>query len=235
MSNEYNVPNNNNNGKFTFITTDGRLNRLPYFKLQMFIGLIFVISFVYVGMVYDNGYGYLTKRGEVVMGLIDLAYFGISYCLNVQRLHDLNKDSTIAVILFVIAIFPLFYSDGKLENILQIVTCAGMLYLFFTPGTQGSNKYGPDPLGSTMTDDAGSVEQSTNQNNASDIVDSVSNLTGNSPNNLVGNNGTNNLPNTGLNSSNNANVNNNEEDYHTDDTDDTDNDGDDDVDSDDLF
>ncbi|MBR3621729.1 MAG: DUF805 domain-containing protein, partial [Selenomonadaceae bacterium] len=210
MSNEYYVPDNNNDWQAMFLKTDGRLNRLRYLKRQLILLGISILLFILVMAICDNGYGFLTKRGELLITIINLCGFGVSYFLDVRRLHDLNKDNTIAGVILVAGIISNFDSLEGLTEIGGLVTTVGMLYLFFAPGTEGPNKYGPDPLGPTLTAEAGNAEQATNQNNASDIVDAVSNLTGNSQNNLVGNNGVgnlNNLPNPGVNPSNSSNTN----------------------------
>lgn len=230
--NQYYVPDNDNDWKALFLKTDGRLNRLRYFKRQMLLLLIVLILVIFVGVACDNGYGYLTQRGERLESIIGLCYLLVSYFLDVRRLHDIGKDSTIAKVILGTGLLSLFESLGGLADIAQLVSAVGSLYLFFTPGTQGPNQYGADPLGPTMTMPTENAEQTTNQNNASDIADTVSNLTGNSQNNIVNNNGAsnlNNLSNPEINSSNSLNTNVDAEDEAGS------NDDDDDDDDDDLF
>lgn len=201
---QYYVPDKDDDWQALFLKTDGRLNRLRYFKRQLILLGISMLLLIFVTIICDNGYGFLTKRGDLLITIINLCGFGVSFFLDVRRLHDLDKDSTIASVILIAGIISNFDSLAGLAEIGGLVTTGGMLYLLFAPGVEGTNKYGPDPLGPTITTPAEYGEQNTTQNDASNIADTVSNLTGNSQNNLIGNNSINNLPTPGANTSNSA-------------------------------
>ena len=141
-----------------FLSVEGRLNRLRYFKRGLVIGVVAVL----LDVLFSNGDG--SDNGfTIAFGILFLLP---TYCLNVRRLKDLDKDATVAVLYLILEtillIFEMFGWDsmsmaslerGIITGYAQIYICtlvvqlAISIFLTFVPGTQGENKYGKDPLG----------------------------------------------------------------------------------------
>lgn len=111
-------------------TTNGRLNRLRYFKYQVILILVAALAsmaFVFVGRI-------LTGTTDSVLitvptGTLSFAASVGHVMLDVRRLHDLNKSGWFWLLLFVPLINIIF-----------------MFYMWLAPGTAGYNNYGEDPL-----------------------------------------------------------------------------------------
>ena len=136
-----------------FLKTTGRLNRLRYFQRVMAVTLATVaIDFPFF-MIFSDEWGYLTSFGDMITTIISIVALFPMYCLDVRRLQDMDKDNTIAKISFVISVIIMFIAPDDIFTmdtsvaIVYLVNGAIGLYLLFTPGTKGENKYGPDPLG----------------------------------------------------------------------------------------
>lgn len=138
-----------------FLKTTGRLNRLRYFKR----GLVVLLASLVVGipalMIFSDEWGNLTSFGNLISVIINLATFIPMYCLAVRRLHDLDKDETLAKISLGLGVVGIimgmsnddFSSMSAVEMIVYGIDSVICLYILFAPGTKGENKYGPDPLG----------------------------------------------------------------------------------------
>ena len=97
--------------------------------------------------------GSLSRTGDDLVSVISVGILTPYYCLDVRRLHDMGKDSTIAKIYFVLSLVTIFIKDDDPFNptatglIWSFVLGSIALYMLFVPGTKGVNKYGADPLG----------------------------------------------------------------------------------------
>lgn len=105
---------------------EGRLSRLEYFKLSLFLTVPLLFGLL-MGSVF-------LFNGEIVGCLITIflilpPVLVSGMALNVQRLHDLSKSGILALLLLVIPI-------GSFLS----------FYLLFAKGTEGSNIYGEDPM-----------------------------------------------------------------------------------------
>ena len=116
--------------KEKFLTTEGRLNRLKYFKYLVFSILGFLIVDIAlqvpVAIITGDAEGTLTKAVNVVA---QFCWFMIYLCLVIRRLHDLDRRDLFAFLVLIPFVNILFE-----------------IYLLFFKGTNGFNKYGPDPL-----------------------------------------------------------------------------------------
>ncbi|MCL2549990.1 MAG: DUF805 domain-containing protein [Methanimicrococcus sp.] len=149
-----------------YFSYKGRLNRKPYFLRWLGAGLSAVIfgiilwktvSFV-SGPILGGGIGSdamisdIINSGTIITGLLLIifallfAFLFILFCLvciifmllqAIKRLHDLDKSGWYLLILFGILV-PLI---GK------FIVLALALYLLLAKGTEGPNRFGPDPLG----------------------------------------------------------------------------------------
>ena len=102
-------------------TTEGRLNRWPYFVKSFLMGLVggFVATVLLI----------IPIIGPLISFVIGIAMAVGGWMLIIRRLHDLNKSGWFSLLLFV-PIIDFFFG----------------LYLLFVKGTDGPNEYGPDPL-----------------------------------------------------------------------------------------
>ena len=133
-----------------FFKLNGRLNRMRYFKRYM----VYILTLTILVMILSNIFD------DELITLISTASFYISYCLDVRRLQDLNKDATLARIILVFAIISNvvglsadeYATDSELMGVLGLQTLLWLpilpiqLYLLFAEGTCGVNRYGADPL-----------------------------------------------------------------------------------------
>ena len=139
--------------KEQFLKTEGRLNRLRYLKRNLVLLLVWLLSNVLIALIFGDYMGNLSRTGTGLVSVISVVMLFPTYCLDVRRLHDMDKDSTIAKICFVLSLVAIFIADDDPFNpssmglILSLVFCLIALYMLFVPGTKGANKYGADPLG----------------------------------------------------------------------------------------
>ena len=136
-----------------FLKRTGRLNRLRYFKRGIAVTLIAILAFVPVSVIFSDDWGNLSSFGELVVTAINLVSLIPMYCLDVRRLHDMDKDETLAKISLGLGVIGAVVSSNSdpfdlsptaiIVSLIQIVIA---LYLLFSPGTKGENKYGADPL-----------------------------------------------------------------------------------------
>lgn len=113
--------------KYLFTSFEGRINRAKFWAGVGVMFAVYIVAFLIDNLIgtmsYEAGIG-------VVSGIVSLAmiYFGIA--LYAKRWHDRDKSGWWTLILLV----PI------IGSIWLLVEC-GIL-----PGTQGPNRFGPDPL-----------------------------------------------------------------------------------------
>lgn len=108
-------------------TVQGRLSRKQYFLYSMIIvALTYVCAFV-VGFATGVSGSGLEAAGALGF-LIGVLGCGAQAFIAIRRLHDLDKPGW-HYWLFFIPLYNIYLG----------------LILLFTPGTEGSNQYGPDP------------------------------------------------------------------------------------------
>ena len=136
-----------------FLKRTGRLNRLRYFKRGIAVTLIAILAFVPVSVIFGDDWGNLSSFGELVVTAINLVSLIPLYCLDVRRLHDMDKDETLAKISLGLGVIGAFVSSNSdpfdlspTATIVYLAETVIALYLLFSPGTKGENKYGADPL-----------------------------------------------------------------------------------------
>ncbi len=135
-----------------FLKRDGRLNRLRYFKRILAVYLIMFLILIPVGAIFGDDWGNLSSFGELLVTGINLVALFPLYCLDVRRLHDMDKDETLAKISFGLGAIGAFVASNDpfdlspTEMIVYLVETVIGLYMLFSPGTEGENKYGADPL-----------------------------------------------------------------------------------------
>lgn len=104
------------------ISFDGRLNRQPYIIASIIVNVISAV----IGYFVKDSSSLLLNVFAWIVGFL-LCIFSLS--LLVRRLHDLNKSGWFALVMLIPIVDVLFW-----------------LYTLIARGTEGSNKYGEDPL-----------------------------------------------------------------------------------------
>ncbi len=115
--------------KEMFFSTKGRLNRKRYILRNLVMGAAssvggVVASTVITGALYSDSTIMLIAASLLVLLMVILPLVS-GFMMAVRRWHDLNRPGILAI-----------------TNLLILPA----LYLLFAKGTEGPNKYGPDPL-----------------------------------------------------------------------------------------
>ncbi len=155
--------------KDNFFKLSGRLNRKRFIKRVIVVG---VAASILCGVVV-SGMGTHTLRGYfyLTVPLLKILWLPFLYSLYVRRLHDLNQDNKMAIVViaseligsgasaylshmewrFGIFAFGMASSTGlsALGFMLGLIHMGILIYMIFVDGTHGSNRYGSDPLNRT--------------------------------------------------------------------------------------
>jgi uncharacterized membrane protein YhaH (DUF805 family) len=147
-----------------YANAEGRAQRSAYWWVQFYQIIIYAVLIIVVFMA-DGGDQILGIFGEALNGNADpeltqdfnLGRSGIfalllmvcfllanilpNIMLSIRRFHDLNQTGWLVLLFFVVGQIPILGTLSGLANLIW----------FIMPGTDGSNKYGPDPL-ATNTD-----------------------------------------------------------------------------------
>ncbi len=111
---------------YLFTSTEGRIGRLSYWMGVLAIAVITLVSMfidVFLGTISDQGYG-------LVSGIVTLIMIFPWIMLYAKRWHDRDKSGWWTLILLVPVIGSLW----------MLIECG------FLKGTDGPNRFGPDPL-----------------------------------------------------------------------------------------
>jgi uncharacterized membrane protein YhaH (DUF805 family) len=102
-----------------YFTIEGRAQRSQYWWFALFALILYVVA-----MVLDSAVGF-----PIFYMITALALLAPSICVGIRRLHDKDKSGWWLLIGFIPIVGGLY-----------------LLYLFVTRGTEGDNRFGPDPL-----------------------------------------------------------------------------------------
>lgn len=105
-----------------FFSTEGRLARMDYFQRNL--ALYFLSALVRYAAALQPGFAI-----NLILTAILIILIVANLSLMARRLHDLDKSGWMAALI-----------------ILPIVNIIFCLYLLLKKGTEGPNRYGPDPL-----------------------------------------------------------------------------------------
>lgn len=136
------------------ITFKGRINRARFLGYPIGVGIILGIPILILAGIYGVK---AVKAGAIpiiphliylTLKTIGQIYY-ISLCI--RRLHDLNRSSWLILILLPQIILALIFSPieiikSGLFYVIFFINASFFIYLLFSKGIDGSNKYGPDPL-----------------------------------------------------------------------------------------
>jgi len=122
-----------------YVDFQGRSRRSEYWWVALFNIIVFVVLFGLGGVLGGNfETGEMSPLGMIffgIGGLYALAIIIPSIALFVRRLHDINQTGWIYLGIVVASFIPVI---GLIASIASIVIAC-------IPGTNGPNKYGPDP------------------------------------------------------------------------------------------
>jgi uncharacterized membrane protein YhaH (DUF805 family) len=120
----------------------GRTNRAPYWVIGVTANWLFSL----LEKAYPSPAGIL----EIAMAVVTLAVGYVGVCLVIGRLHDIDRSGWWAlpvVLLPLPAIVIIGAAHGYLLLALAVVCAvAAPVYVGLKRGTQGPNRFGPDPL-----------------------------------------------------------------------------------------
>ncbi len=128
--------------KLKFITISGRAPRSEYWYFLLFQMTVYVLLFALLLLVTSFGdmiYGSFSTGGWIVLGLIAIFFLGTvipAITVTVRRLHDRNLSGWWYLAFVAVSFVPIL--DWISSIVLLVVMCL--------KGTDGDNKYGPDPL-----------------------------------------------------------------------------------------
>ena len=129
-----------------YATFAGRASRSEYWWYTLFIILLAsVLSLVMVaGMDFNTGeFGTLAMLGGGLLGIFYLGILIPSIAGGVRRLHDRNMSGWWYLGFIVLGFVP----------VVGFLASLAMLVLFCLKGTDGDNRFGPDPLRPTARAD----------------------------------------------------------------------------------
>jgi uncharacterized membrane protein YhaH (DUF805 family) len=115
------------------------LNALVLLTILVVCGIVIGVAYLLASseMMYDDTVVEAAFTvGAVVYVLYALAVAVPFLAVSVRRLHDLNASGCYLLVFFLVGLIPYI---GIISAIAQII-------IFAQQGTEGENKYGPDPL-----------------------------------------------------------------------------------------
>ena len=126
-----------------FVNFDGRSTRAEYWWVQLYMALVIFSFAVFIGVSLGSAEG--LESGDLsavpTIPLILLLLFIVAHilpglALQIRRFHDLNQSGWLVLAFVLLGMIP----------VLGTITAIGQLVWFCFRGTDGYNKYGPDPL-----------------------------------------------------------------------------------------
>ena len=128
--------------KLKFITISGRAPRSEYWYFLLFQMTVYVLLFALLLLVTSFGdmiYGSFSTGGWIVLGLIAIFFLGTvipAITVTVRRLHDRNLSGWWYLGMILASFVPF----------VGFIASLAFLVVMCLKGTDGENKYGPDPL-----------------------------------------------------------------------------------------
>ncbi len=139
-----------------YLTTDGRIGRQDFW-----IGLIgLVVVMIVLSLILAALFGMASFAGRLLGFIPQLALAYPGYCLLAKRFHDRDKPETYAAIAIGISVLAAFIglfgitggpgSPNLFGMLVGLINLAVFIWvvvdLGILRGTEGDNRYGPDPL-----------------------------------------------------------------------------------------
>ena len=135
-----------------FFKSNGRLNRLRYFKRTFFLWFLLKML-LYLGYrVFGYEFGQADFYATFYNTAVTLVFVIPNYCLSVRRLQDMNRGKTLAVVCAILSAIMAFLDFTGVNYmfylLLALVTVRIAIggYMLIVPGTYGKNRYGASPI-----------------------------------------------------------------------------------------
>lgn len=125
--------------KQNYANFQGRAARSEYWFFALFVFIVAGILSALMFATVDFNTGQISGLGYVVIAILAVFYLGIlipSIAVAVRRLHDRNMSGWWYLGFIVLSAIPF----------VGIVASIAMLVIFCLKGTDGDNRFGPDPL-----------------------------------------------------------------------------------------
>lgn len=133
-----------------YLSSQGRLARLPYFAYMVVLVVVYMIVVAILGAI-------LGVAGLIIGAVLYLVLVFPFYNLMAKRLQDFGKPGKYAwgvigigvlgTALSLISVLTEATSLGSLGNLLSTLQLLLSLVILFLPGHSGENEYGPQPSG----------------------------------------------------------------------------------------
>ena len=118
----------------------GRSSRAEYWWFQLYLWVVIIFFCIALGItVEDMESDELATSSAFILiglGLFVLVHWIGNIALAVRRFHDLDQTGWLVLVFFLFGLIPL----------LGLLVALGQIIWFIFPGTDGPNRYGPDPL-----------------------------------------------------------------------------------------
>lgn len=125
--------------KQNYANFQGRAARSEYWFFALFIFIVAAILSALMFATVDFNTGQISSLGYVIIAVLAVFYLAIlipSIAVAVRRLHDRNMSGWWYLGFIVLSAIPF----------VGIVAAIAMLVIFCLKGTDGDNRFGPDPL-----------------------------------------------------------------------------------------
>lgn len=140
-----------------FFSREGRINRKKYiisYILFILIAIVLIKIWQYVYIDYNRASLYITGgefHDHLLINLLFIPLFYMGLNLQLKRFNDFDNNGFILYIYYIMSLLLIFlynYPDISvvLNFVILIIGIVIFFMTFFIKGTEGENKYGPDPL-----------------------------------------------------------------------------------------
>ena len=132
-----------------YATFSGRTSRSEFWWFYLF----FIILMIVAGLIAVSGFALATMSTtplialSVIAGLIYLAFLIPFFAVTVRRFHDRNLSGWWYGLVFVFNLLPNVAPDNVPLLAVSGIAAIASIVICCLKGTQGPNKFGPDPLG----------------------------------------------------------------------------------------
>jgi len=125
--------------KQNYANFQGRASRSEYWFFALFVFIVAAILTALLFATVDFNTQQISGLGYVIIAILAVFYLGIlipSIAVAVRRLHDRNMSGWWYLGFIVLSAIPF----------VGVVASIAMLVIFCLKGTDGDNRFGPDPL-----------------------------------------------------------------------------------------
>ena len=141
-----------------FLSTNGRLNRMRYFKRSLAVFALELILVAVIIMVFGDAWGNLSSTGTTLLFAVIVASLAPQFCLSVRRIKDIGrlpawKFTETNINIFAGIYIAFCFLSSEAANILGIHSTnrilpmlAMFIWMQLRPGVVGPNEFGEDPL-----------------------------------------------------------------------------------------